>query len=90
MTGGGLFVALLGALRPSESEALARARATADRTCVAVLCRRAAWPSPEALQQSEEVLLQAGWTVLEIGSADELARTWPRLPARAGAKGGSL
>ncbi|MBB4930937.1 uncharacterized protein (DUF58 family) [Lipingzhangella halophila] len=88
-SGRGLLIAVLGALDAADTAALARERGTTDRTHVALLCGRAAWSEPAALQRSEEALTNAGWTVLRADSVDELARVWPQPPIRPGSRGGT-
>ncbi|RNL86434.1 DUF58 domain-containing protein [Halostreptopolyspora alba] len=87
-SGRGMFVAVLGALDDADTATLVRARETSGRAHVAVLCDLAAWPGQDAPRRSEQALVSAGWTVLRVDSAHELARTWPHPPARPGSRGG--
>ncbi|MFC3998651.1 DUF58 domain-containing protein [Nocardiopsis sediminis] len=88
VTGRGRLVAVLGAVGPADIDALGRARAGREHDCTAILCRTAAWPSPDAARAAGEALSAAGWLVAEVGSARDLAGAWARLadhPIRPGA-----
>jgi uncharacterized protein (DUF58 family) len=72
---GGLTVAVLGALRAHEAEALAKSQLTSGRR-VAVLGARAAWSSPADTQGATATLRQGGWEVIAPSSLDELPELW--------------
>ncbi|WP_170134230.1 DUF58 domain-containing protein [Murinocardiopsis flavida] len=76
VTGQGMIVAVLGALRAAEAEALAQARGVRERRCVAVLCPTAAWTTPAARTEARHRLTRAGWVVLEPATVDALPRLW--------------
>ncbi|MFC4561453.1 DUF58 domain-containing protein [Nocardiopsis mangrovi] len=88
VTGRGRLVAVLGAVGAADIEALGRARAGRGHDCTAVLCRTAAWPSPDAARAAAETLSAAGWLVAEVGSARDLADAWARLGRRPIRRGG--
>lgn len=73
---GGLTVAVLGALRPGEVEALARTRHGEDRA-MAVLNPAAAWRGPNDLASARTELMRTGWQVITLGSVSELPGLWP-------------
>ncbi|QBI53881.1 DUF58 domain-containing protein [Streptomonospora litoralis] len=76
VSGHGLVVAVLGALSAADLAALARLPGNRGRSCVALLCTRAAWPEPAAAQQAATALREAGWTAAEVGSPTDLPRAW--------------
>lgn len=76
VTGQGMIVAVLGALRAAEADALAQARGVRERRCVAILCPTAAWITPAARSDARERLTRSGWLVLEPAAIDELPRLW--------------
>lgn len=69
-----LVVAVLGAVRPEEATALSRVGGRGTR--IAVLCAHAAWPSPESLRATVELLTAAGWRVLTVSDLTELPHPW--------------
>lgn len=75
-TGRGKLVAIPGALDTEELEALARAARDHEGRCVVVLNSRAAWAGPEAPAAAGDRLARAGWRVLTLSAAEELAEKW--------------
>lgn len=83
--GGGVLVAVLGALDVAEAERLARLR-TGTSVCVAVLLDTDAWAPGSARQRSAALqhyeasltlLTGAGWRVLPVTHGTPLASVWP-------------
>ncbi|MFC7330258.1 DUF58 domain-containing protein [Marinactinospora rubrisoli] len=83
-SGRGMVVAVLGAVRAAEADALADVRGADGGPRVAVLCRGAAWSAPAALPRVRERLAAAGWSVIELDSVEQLASAWRALPSWAG------
>ncbi|MBB5996758.1 DUF58 domain-containing protein [Streptomonospora salina] len=85
VSGQGLLVAVLGALTAGDLDALARLPG-GRHSCVALLCRRAAWPDSDSVRRTSASLGEAGWLVAEIGSVSDLPHAWnSAVLARAGA-----
>ena len=74
-----LVVAVLGAVRPEEATALSHVGGR--KTRIAVLCARAAWPHPESLRETVELLTATGWRVLTVSDIDELPHLWKHASA---------
>jgi uncharacterized protein (DUF58 family) len=84
--GGGLLVAVLGALDLEQAVALARAH-HAPSPAVAVLLDVGTWtslpprlraPLEQGATDAARLLASAGWRVVRAGSGDDLARLWPQ------------
>ncbi|MDA0565353.1 DUF58 domain-containing protein [Streptomonospora sp. S1-112] len=81
VSGRGLLVAVLGALSAADVAALSALSGARDHACVAVLCRGAAWPAAAPAAAGAAALRGAGWSVLEIGTPDDLPAAWQHLGA---------
>ncbi|GLU45986.1 DUF58 domain-containing protein [Nocardiopsis ansamitocini] len=81
ISGRGLLVAVVGALRTDEARTLAACHGERGNGRVVVFTPGAAWAAPEAADRAREHLVQAGWRVLEPSSADELGALWSGLAA---------
>lgn len=72
---GGLTVAVLGALRPREVEALGQACGGYGQH-LAVVNPQAAWPTLEAAESAKAALTRAGWLVLSLTATADLPALW--------------
>lgn len=87
----GLVVAIVGALTPEDAEQLSRLKSGPSSVGVAVVLDADTWvaaateggaTAPRASlanhQRSCELLVGAGWRIIEVERGDDLARLWPR------------